>query len=44
VWYYSSAHENNGYAAEAETGFSIDEIFSELLRRLQVAYLNKVSG
>jgi len=43
-WYYSSARENNGSAAEAETGFSIAEIFSELLHQFQVAYLNKVTG
>jgi len=40
--YYSSVHENNGSTAEPETGFSSVEKFSELLHRLQAAYLNKV--
>ena len=42
--YYSSAHGNSGSAAEPKTGFSIAEKNSELFHRLQVAYLNKVSG
>jgi len=43
-WYYSSAHENNGSAAELETGFIIGETFAALVHRLQVAYLTKVLG
>ena len=42
--HYSSAHENNGPAAEPETGFSVAEKFCALLHRFQVAYLIEVLG